>query len=392
MSEIDVRDERLAAALDLAVRGLDPEPAASHVVRRGRALRVVRTAASLTVVGAFLATVIVAAAIRGESNRPGEWTTYGTIDGNGWTVSYPEGWHLTEIDGCDAGKYAGGVVLSNVGFSFLNPEGRPPECGDRFVRAGFPADGVMVSVAAMGSRGGLFQPQPDTLFPIVRSMLTRVRTTGAEPAVRYGSVVVDGDVVGQVRLWVGDAASSADVAAVDRAIGSITFRAGMRAVVYRDDEDGLTITPPEDWFVADAPVNAELASPFEILTVATFPLRTGGVGMADQLMPRTAVEDVGPNDIFIWVLEDPDGNGYPARPKTFEPAAICGGAEEGYRICPEPTGRGLGLPGMRAWSLAFQDAGRSIRVSVAMGEATFADPSRAELAWAVLDSLALDAR
>jgi hypothetical protein len=64
---------------------------------------------------------------------------------------------------------------------------------------------------------------------------------------------------------------------------------------------------------------------------------------------------------------------------VFEPSALCG--EDFDRLCSDPEGRGLGIPGIRAWWLRFADAGRGIYVFVGMGEQAFQNPSRAHLAW-----------
>jgi hypothetical protein len=114
----------------------------------------------------------------------------------------------------------------------------------------------------------------------------------------------------------------------------------------------------------------------------------------DAQLPSNAVDDLGPNDILIWTNENGSGcgdqrssqgpDGFPSRPERFQPAGVCGNFD---RLCPQPDGRDLGLPDMRAWWLAFQDADRSFYVFVGMGKQAFSDAARAQLAWDVLDSL-----
>jgi hypothetical protein len=142
------------------------------------------------------------------------------------------------------------------------------------------------------------------------------------------------------------------------------------------------------------PINDSVCQPFEILALATYPLRPGGEAVIDAQLPSNALEDLGPNDILIWINDSGnacggertsgDGSGFPERPGHFGPSEPC---ESWTRLCPEPSGQKLDLGGVRAWWLGFADAGRGFYAFVGMGEQAYADQARSQLAWEVLDSL-----
>jgi hypothetical protein len=164
------------------------------------------------------------------------------------------------------------------------------------------------------------------------------------------------------------------------------------ATILHDEDDRFTVTYPSDWFVADQPINDAVCSPFEILTLATYPLRPGGHAVIDAQLPSNAVDDLGTNDILIWLNDSGNacggprragsGDGFPERPARFGPITDCRDVDG---LCPS-DGRGV-VPGIRGWWIAFRDAGRGFYVFVGMGERAFADPARGQLAWDVLDSL-----
>ena len=156
---------------------------------------------------------------------------------------------------------------------------------------------------------------------------------------------------------------------------------------FHDEVDRFTVTYPSDWIVSDEAVNTWLSSPVEILALATYPLRPGGEAVNDAQVPSNAIEDLGPNDVFIWLLDAGDDESFPPRPGGFEPSEPCQG-DDWDQLCPEPEGRGpLDIEGIRSWWLGFHDAGRGFYVFVGMGEDVYADPARAAQAWDVLDSL-----
>ncbi|MEO8291782.1 MAG: hypothetical protein ABI635_01475 [Actinomycetota bacterium] len=206
----------------------------------------------------------------------------------------------------------------------------------------------------------------------------------------------DGTLCFHAIEWLGPAASEEDrsaAAAVADSAGLAnverwTETDGIRTTLH-DENDLFTVTYPNDWLVSDEPIQPNLSSPFEILALATYHLRPGGEAVIDFQLPSNAVEDLGPNDILIWLNDAGEGNGMPPRPSAFEPSTPC---ENWSRLCPEPKGDWMRefdqpIPGIHGWWLGFHDAGRQFYVFVGMGEQAYADPARAQLAWDVLDSL-----
>ena len=162
--------------------------------------------------------------------------------------------------------------------------------------------------------------------------------------------------------------------------------------IREDDDDSFTVRYPIEWFVPADPINDWVCSPYEILVLATYPLRPGGEAVTDFQLPSRAVEDLGSNDILIWLNENGSAcgrtrdsagpSGFPDRPTHFGPVRVCGDFD---LLCPS-DGRNL-VPGIRSWWIAFSDAGRSFYVFVGMGEEAYANPERQQQAWDVLDSL-----
>jgi hypothetical protein len=165
-----------------------------------------------------------------------------------------------------------------------------------------------------------------------------------------------------------------------------------KMTTLHDEDDGFTVTYPSGWSVSDRPINDWVCSPYEILALGTYPLRPGGHAVMDAQLPSNAVEDLGPNDILIWLNDSGSacggerragsGAGFPERPAAFDPVAVCG---NGDALC-RSDGRNV-VPGVRGWWIDFRDGDRGFYVFVGMGERAYADSARAQLAWDVLDSL-----
>jgi hypothetical protein len=205
----------------------------------------------------------------------------------------------------------------------------------------------------------------------------------------------DGTLCFHVIEWLGPAVSDEDRASAAAIADSVHLASIERwtetddvQTTLHDENNLFTVTYPSEWVVSDKPINDWVSSPFEILALATYPLRPGGHAVVDFQLPSNAVEDLGPNDILIWVNEAGDATGFAERPAHFEPSAPCGG-DDWTRLCPEPRGRtpGLTIPGIHAWWFGFRDAGRGFYVFVGMGEQAYGDSARAQRAWDVLDSL-----
>ncbi|HYJ61662.1 MAG TPA: hypothetical protein VE032_09395 [Actinomycetota bacterium] len=155
-----------------------------------------------------------------------------------------------------------------------------------------------------------------------------------------------------------------------------------------DHGDGFEIAFPAGWTAAEGRINDWVSSPREILALATYPLRPGGEAVTDGQVPSNAMDDLGPDDAFIWVNDGGDGGDrLPARPSVFGPMMVC---VDGSALCPDPEGRALGIQGVRAWWMYFGDGGRTVYVFVAMGEERFRDPGGSRAVWDVLDSLRIE--
>jgi hypothetical protein len=209
----------------------------------------------------------------------------------------------------------------------------------------------------------------------------------------------EGTLCFAVLEWFGPLASQADRAATAAIADSVRLGDVVRwsetdgeRTTLHDEDDGFTVTYPADWLVSDVAINPGVCSPFEVLAVASYALRPGGDAVTDGMGIGNAIDDLGPNDILVWVADagsacgdtrtSGDGDGFPDRPAAFEPANVC---HDFDRLCPSD---GLnGIPGIRHWWMGFRDADRGFYVFVGMGEQAFGEPDRAQQAWDVLDSL-----
>ena len=144
-------------------------------------------------------------------------------------------------------------------------------------------------------------------------------------------------------------------------------------VAYRDPDRGLAVRYPADWHRAQERLTPNLSDPTEVLSLGTFALRAGGERCSH--MPVRALEDFGPSDAFISILEraKPSGGEFRPRPVFQAPTDLRTG-----RFCvPDPE---------RAddW-LFFRDNGRGFYAIVALG--TEASPETRRELVDVLNSL-----
>jgi hypothetical protein len=382
MNDIDVRDEQLAHVLDRAVRDLRPVPATTvgdAVPRR----RVARTVASVATAAVFVAAMVWAVGQVGDDDRGiTPMSTVGTLDGNGWTASYPSTWSLTQVADCGGlDGYHGGFIVSNVDYRFHDAQGGAVSCGSAPVLDGFPSGGVALAVVPVAADPPNVAPTT-TLFPLSLDRFHASDASASGPSGWDQPIVLGDREVAVATAWIGAQASSGDRDALAGAVGSLTYRGALEGTVYRDDQDGFTVDVPVGWSVSPVPINTWVTDPREILAMATYPLRPGGEGAIDAQVPSRALDDLGPNDMFIWVPErDGADASYPRRPASFSPVAVC----SGYADCEQ--GRALGLEGIRAWWYYFRDGDHGVYVFVGMGETAYQDQARSREAWEILDSL-----
>jgi hypothetical protein len=148
-----------------------------------------------------------------------------------------------------------------------------------------------------------------------------------------------------------------------------------RWTTHRDKEHGLEVSYPGDWYRSEESLTPSLGDPKEILSLGTYPLRPGGDRCAHY--PVNALQDLGPDDAFVSLLERAEpypASGYPPRPSRFELPSESG--TNGF--CVPYTRR------LDEW-LAFSDAGRAFYLLVALGESA-SEETKTELL-TILNSL-----
>lgn len=398
MNESDVRDERLAELLDRAVRSVQPATAPERAIRRGDWRRALRLATSILTAVVFLTGAIWAASIVGtERGQPADESTIVSFTSPDapWTFEYPSDWDVATWNSASPDRIVN-VLRTTVANGEL-PEGAsgygPNSEGNAELTSALGEAGAVVLVQREWG-GALSPPEPEPADP--GPFVDDPQSPGWTYRERVGC---DRTLCFRVIEWFGPAASQEDRAAAAAIVSSArladlerwTETDGVDTTLH-DEDDLFTVTYPVDWFVSAVPINDWVCSPFEILALATYPLRPGGEAVMDAQLPSNAVEDLGPNDILIWVNDSGsacggertsgNGSGFPERPDRFGPVNVCGDFDRLY-----PSDGSDQVPGIRGWWIAFEDAGRGFYVFVGMGEQAYADEARAQLAWDVLDSL-----
>jgi len=158
-------------------------------------------------------------------------------------------------------------------------------------------------------------------------------------------------------------------------------QAPQRWQAFSDARHGLAGELPPGWQRATISLTPNLTDPREVLSVATFPLAYRPTRCAH--MPGSALEDLGPRDAFVTLLErglDPSStwSDFPARPAGF--GAALGVPSEASQCA--PTARFTDH-----W-FGFTDGGRHFHVLVAFGPDAPAEVQRQ--AWEILDRLRID--
>ncbi|MDJ0663741.1 MAG: hypothetical protein QNJ75_04220 [Acidimicrobiia bacterium] len=141
-----------------------------------------------------------------------------------------------------------------------------------------------------------------------------------------------------------------------------------------DEEIGLTLSYPEDWYLAPETLTPVLGFPM-VAAVSTFEAPTGGDRCAQ--FATGALDAVGPEDVLMTIHELPVGYALRPRPDSFrsETGVWSGDLEE----CME--GR---LGDLRGGQFRYSDSGRAFDVILAMGADVPAEDE--DTAWAMLNS------
>jgi hypothetical protein len=164
------------------------------------------------------------------SSDPSTWPLVGGPV-QGWSLRAPSSWHVTQLSEGEGGRCArlgfqDGVIVSSVDFTFLDPTGGS-DCYGRFILAAFPRTAVGLVLQPTGIRIGLFNQPENTRFPIAYDDLIHTdEIRGGPVRTSFQDVVIGGDIVYQVRLWIGRSASAQERAAILAVLGSIRFLHG----------------------------------------------------------------------------------------------------------------------------------------------------------------------
>ena len=390
----DDRDERLGSILEDAVRdiGVSTRHAPVAQVRVvGRAGRVIAAVAAAAV---FVGAVVFASAQFGRDTPPGADSPDTVIEGSlatdKWQLERPSDWFTAPFDGCGT-AFARGLIVSNVGFEFQNPEGEIPSCNERIVFAGFPSDGVAIDLEPQGIIPVLSPvPPPDTPFPVRPGQLAETSGIRGGPQHSMGSVVIRGDSVAIIRLWVGADASAGDIEEVYRILGSMRVDGGDRwfdeEAAFRGWPVGksttvrVNISRPEDWRAEayERPGVIDAPNPIMVLSSPLTDVRAQrACGPLAFVLPDSAPR-VSSSGVAIAISDASESWGYPKLGSRWAPLDPDSATTDKIVEC-----RGGGSFRWLQWG--FEIDRRPILVDVLMG--TAAQDDVAALMWATLDSL-----
>ncbi len=140
----------------------------------------------------------------------------------GWSMRYPEGWHVTEFDDVCHASFTGALV-ANVPDAYHSPVTEngcywPPHMNL------LPPNGVVVEFDLMkGGPGTATSGSPDTTFPLSFDDLQVQPTPGPGPVMYTEGVQVNGIDRYQLNVWIGSEASAQDQVIARQIVSSITF-------------------------------------------------------------------------------------------------------------------------------------------------------------------------
>jgi hypothetical protein len=388
--KLDDRDASLGRMLERSLEGVGhptpPEP--TSLMRRGTRRRSVVLVASLATVAAFIGAASFAASRFGEafdqavSPSSAERTPLRFLPSHGW----------------ESRAYARNSTTDDVSAAWASNQ--PIDADDEMPIypydsiSSLPDDGIFIHAWEELPGEAPDPTNPD--FPVSQLPLevpdeVTARWEGSIPGIGRSSLLAQvGGRYLRIDIYYGTTDPPEELRSEAQvALSRLVVEPRLDPRIYTDEADGVSLTVLPGWSVTPEPINTWVSSPREILALATYPLRPGGDAVTDFQLPSNAIDDLGPNDMLIWINEAGSGSGFPSRPDRFEPSTPC----EGWnKLCPEPTGTEVWSgfdhpPDVRGWWLGFNDTGRGFYVFVGMGEKAFADPDRAPQAWAILDSL-----
>ena len=391
----DDRDERLGSILDRAVRDIDVSSHEAPVAQVRVVDRAGRVIAAVAAAAVFVGAVVFASAQFGRDTPPGadspDTVIEGTLDSDKWQLERPPDWFTSPFEGCGT-QLARGLIVSNVEFDFLNPEGEIPSCNERMVFAGFPSDGVAIDLEPQGARWGIsFIPPLDTPFPIGSSQLIdRPGSSDGSLAEANIPIVVDGEAIAFVRLWMGPDASAGDLDTAFRILGSMRVDGGDRWIDEEAEFRGwpvgksttvrVNISRPEDWRAEAFKRPGVIDAPNPIVVLSS-PLTDDNAqracGPSAFFRPGSAPR-VSSSGVAIAISDSSESWSYPKLGSRWAPIDPESATTDKIVEC-----RGGGTFRWLQWGFAIDR--RPILVDVLMG--TAAQDDVAALMWASLDSL-----
>jgi hypothetical protein len=152
-------------------------------------------------------------------------------------------------------------------------------------------------------------------------------------------------------------------------------------VTAEDPVQGFTVQYPASWRRASTTLTPDLSDPVEILSLGTSDLAVGGGSCAQ--FPVAALEAMSSTDAFLTVQERRQGDAsFPLRPEQFPPSGSKN-ISEVVDCLAEPAV-------FDHWWFAFEDAGRTFHVLVAIG--TDASQRTRADTWQILEGLKFDSQ
>ena len=380
---VDIERRLASAAADIHV----DVPSAASVVAAGRR-RTVRRGLGLVAVVALVGTASIWAVtqlvnLRGDRSTPVGPAAFDSSDIHLYRAPYG-----AEIPVPNTWVERGTVIPDNVdmvlsttrsaldgaiqgcGPSDAACSTRPVEAGDVGAEDAF----VQVWIFRGPCNECTTSPLPEPLRP---SDFVRVDSIDGQPVMEVRTWVDDGTSI-QVRFWTGPETTEATQAAAEFVVRNLHLPEGAeepQPTEYVDPQHRFRIALPADWNRAKDVLTPRLASPYEIFAAGTYRLRSGGEACLH--FPVNAMEDLGTQDVLVWIAEaEPFGGSYP-RPEPFpgEPPD----PELEARYCLQDPDKPY-----TQWWIPFSDGNRSFYVLVAMGNEV-TDERRAET-WRMLDS------
>jgi hypothetical protein len=332
---------------------------------RSRARGVAMGAIAALIVGAAVWTTVAVG--RGETIPVDidDWDTVGSLKTDGWTMRKPPSWRLQELTDCAGLPIEYGVIVTNTDFVFRDPHGEAPQCGDRYVFAAFPRDGVAFALEP-GFPRGIFSGL-DTALPLAPDLLQQTDGIRGGPSMSYRAIRVDGQPIAIVRRWVGPAASRLSVAALDQLLASIRVRGTLRWTVDEIVATGgirVSFRRPETWDAATFALLPIEDAPQPILRIASPSVNDGHCPGSIEAASFDSLGDEG----AVILVSDATGalmdRDFGRRSPGFRPAdayedrtIMCGGE-------------------IRLLSFAYEESKRRVLVDVAVASSYLREEAR----------------